>query len=132
MLLPMNILSIDYGDVRIGLAHGSTDHHIAFPLQVIQNNNRVWEQLHTLVKEYSIDYILVGIPLNFQSQDTQQTQKVRNFIKELQEKLNLPIEEFDERLTSSLAKRYIPRGQSIDIESARILLEEWFNKRLSV
>ena len=42
------------------------------------------------------------------------------------------IEEFDERLTSSLAKRYIPRGQSIDIESARILLEEWFNKRLSV
>jgi len=37
----MNILSIDYGDVRIGLAHSSTEHNIALPLKVIQNNNNV-------------------------------------------------------------------------------------------
>jgi RNase H-fold protein (predicted Holliday junction resolvase) len=54
---------------------------------------------------------------------------VRNFIQELKDKFTLEIEEYDERLTSSLAKRYIPKGQSIDIESARILLEEWLEKR---
>jgi RNase H-fold protein (predicted Holliday junction resolvase) len=67
--------------------------------------------------------------LNFQSEDTQQTNKVRNFITELSQQFSGSIEESDERLTSALAKRYIPRGQSIDIESARILLEEWFEKQ---
>ena len=125
----MNILSIDYGDVRIGLAHSSTEYNIAFPLKVIHNNSEMWDELDKVIKEYSIDYILVGLPLNFQSTDTQQTLKVRNFIQELKSKFEITVEEYDERLTSSLAKRYIPKGQSIDIESARILLEEWLEKR---
>jgi putative Holliday junction resolvase len=124
----MNILSIDYGDVRIGLAHSSTEHNIALPLKVIQNNNKIWDELAKVIQEYTIDYILVGLPLNFQSTDTQQTLKVRNFIQELKSKFQINIEEYDERLTSSLAKRYIPKGQSIDIESARILLEEWLEQ----
>ncbi|MEY3470735.1 MAG: hypothetical protein RLZZ223_85 [Candidatus Parcubacteria bacterium] len=125
----MNVLSIDYGDVRIGLAHGSTDHNIALPLIVLKNNDALWENLGHLIEEYDIDLILVGLPLNFQSQDTQQTGKVRQFIKDLKLKFEIKVEEYDERLTSSLAKRYIPKGQSIDIESARILLEEWFDKK---
>jgi putative Holliday junction resolvase len=125
----MNILSIDYGDVRIGLAHGSTDHNIALPLKVVKNTDTVWEELNTIISQYEIHHILVGIPLNFQSKDTQQTAKVRAFITELTQQFSGNIEESDERLTSALAKRYIPRGQSIDVESARILLEEWFEKQ---
>jgi putative Holliday junction resolvase len=125
----MNILSIDYGDVRIGLAHGSTEHNIALPLKVVKNTDTVWVELNNIISQYEINHILVGIPLNFQSEDTQQTNKVRNFITELSQQFLGSIEESDERLTSALAKRYIPRGQSIDIESARILLEEWFEKQ---
>lgn len=125
----MNILSIDYGDARIGLAHSSDEHKIALPLKVIQNNNQIWEELNHIIQDYAIGYILVGLPLNFSSEDTQQTLKVRQFIQELKSKFAIKIEEYDERLTSSLAKRYIPKGQSIDIESARILLEEWLDKR---
>jgi putative Holliday junction resolvase len=125
----MNILSIDYGDVRIGLAHGSTEHNIALPLKVVKNTDTVWEELNTIISQYEIHHILVGIPLNFQSEYTQQTNKVRAFITELSQQFSGSIEESDERLTSALAKRYIPRGQSIDVESARILLEEWFEKQ---
>jgi len=125
----MNILSIDYGDARIGLAHSSDKHKIALPLKVIQNNNQIWDELNHIIQDYAIDYILVGLPLNFSSEDTQQTLKVRQFIQELKSKFAITVEEYDERLTSSLAKRYIPKGQSIDIESARILLEEWLDKR---
>jgi putative Holliday junction resolvase len=125
----MNILSIDYGDARIGLAHSSDEHKIALPLKVIQNNNQIWEELNHIIQDYEIGYILVGLPLNFSSEDTQQTLKVRQFIQELKSKFAIKIEEYDERLTSSLAKRYIPKGQSIDIESARILFEEWLDKR---
>jgi putative holliday junction resolvase len=125
----MNVLSIDYGDVRIGLAHSSIDHKIALPLKVIKNNQALWNELEQVIREYEIDYILVGLPLNFKSTDTQQTLKVRQFIQELKSKFSIAVEEYDERLTSSLAKRYIPKGKSIDIESARILLEEWLDKR---
>lgn len=125
----MNVLSIDYGDVRIGLSHGSTDHNIALPLKVLQNNESKWNNLEMIIKDYEIDYIIVGLPLNFKSKDTQQTTKVRYFIEELKSKFDVKVEEYDERLTSSLAKRYIPKGQSIDIESARIMLEEWFDRR---
>jgi len=38
----MNVLSIDYGDVRVGLAHSSIDHKIALPLKVIQNNQTLF------------------------------------------------------------------------------------------
>ncbi len=125
----MNVLSIDYGDVRIGLAHSSIDHKIALPLKVIKNNQALWNELEQVIREYEIDHILVGLPLNFKSTDTQQTLKVRKFIQELKSKFPITVEEYDERLTSSLAKRYIPKGKSIDIESARILLEEWLDKR---
>jgi putative Holliday junction resolvase len=128
----MNILSIDYGDVRIGLAHGSDSHNIALPLKVIKNDINLWQSLKSVIQEYKIDYILVGLPLNFQSRDTQQTLKVKDFIQNLKSKFQIQIEECDERLTSILAKRYITKGQSVDIESARILLEEWLDKRKSI
>lgn len=125
----MNTLSIDYGDVRIGLAYGSDSHNIALPLKVIQNDINLWQSLKSVIQEYEIDYILVGLPLNFQSRDTQQTLKVKDFIQNLKSKFQIQVEECDERLTSVLAKRYLTKGQSVDIESARILLEEWFDKR---
>jgi putative Holliday junction resolvase len=125
----MNILSIDYGDVRIGLACGSDSHNIALPLKVIQNDINLWQSLKSVIQEYEIDYILVGLPLNFQSRDTQQTLKVKDFIQNLKSKFQIQVEECDERLTSVLAKRYLTKGQSVDIESARILLEEWLDKR---
>lgn len=124
----MNVLSIDYGDVRVGLAHGSTEHNIALPLQVIQNDGAIWQRLQHIIKQYEVDHILVGLPLNFQSKDTKQTTKVRQFIQELKSRFTISVEEYDERLTSVLAQRYIPKGQSIDIESARIMLEEWLDK----
>jgi putative Holliday junction resolvase len=127
----MNILSIDYGDIRIGLAYGSTEHHIAFPLQVLHNTSHLWKELLQIIQQYTIKHIIVGIPVNLEGKDTQQTQKVRQFIQILKQHYTGTIEEMDERFTSLIAKQYIPRGQSVDIESARILLEEWFSQHIT-
>ena len=54
----MNILSIDYGDVRIGLAHGSTEHNIALPLKVVKNTDPVGEELNSIISQYEINHIL--------------------------------------------------------------------------
>ncbi len=128
----MNVLSIDFGDARIGLAHATTDVKLALPLRVLQNTPQVWKDIQDILQEYDIDYILVGLPINLDSQDTIQTQKVRTFVEILKEKFTGTIELLDERMTSVMASRYLEKGQSIDVESARILLEEWLEKKINL
>ena len=124
----MNILSIDYGDARIGLAHGTDELNVAFPLEVLANTGTMWDDLDEIIRGYDIEHILVGLPINLESKDTIQTEKVRDFVDQLRERFDGDVELCDERMTSALAMRYLEKGQSIDVESARILLEEWLEK----
>lgn len=123
-----NVLSIDYGDVRIGLAYAESGVKVALPLKELSNTQRVWADLDAIVQEYHIQHILLGLPINLESKDTIQTQKVRDFYTQLLEKFSGTIELVDERMTTALAKRYLDKTQSVDVESARILLEEWLDK----
>lgn len=124
----MNVLSIDFGDARIGLAHATTDVKLALPLKMLPNTSEMWRELSQILIQYEIEHILVGLPINLESKDTIQTQKVRTFVSTLQETFEGTIELLDERMTSVMAARYLEKGQSIDVESARILLEEWLEK----
>jgi len=124
----MNVLSIDFGDARIGLAHATTDVKLALPLKMLPNTSEMWQDLTQIIQEYEIEHILVGLPINLESQDTIQTQKVRDFVTTLQTLYPGTVELLDERMTSVMASRYLEKGQSIDVESARILLEEWLEK----
>lgn len=127
----MNVLSIDYGDARVGIAYGDTDHKIAFPLKVIHNttSSELIHQIQTIVQERSIHHILIGYPLNLRSESTIQTQKVLTFAELLRSNLKCSIELCDERFTTELAKQYLQKNQSLDIESARIILEEWLENQ---
>lgn len=124
----MNILAIDYGDTRIGLAHSYSGINIALPLKMIYNDKNLFNNLISVVEDLEIDFVLVGLPLNLKSIDTIQTKKVRNFVNNLKDRLNVKIELLDERMTSALAKKYLAKKSSIDIESARIILEDWLSK----
>jgi putative Holliday junction resolvase len=126
----MNILGIDYGEARTGLAWSSEEVQVALPLEVIpsQNTKNLLKRIVQVVSDKHIDLVLVGLPLNLSSQDTQQTHKVRFFVEKLRKALTVQVEVVDERFTSQLAERYLNKHQSIDIESARILIEEWLDK----
>ena len=62
----MNILSIDYGDKRIGFAIGDSERKIPNPLQVIQNNSipYIIDEIKKIVIFYDVKKIVIGIPLN--------------------------------------------------------------------
>lgn len=124
----MNILAIDYGDTRVGLAHSYSGLNIALPLKMIYNDKNLFNNLVSIIQELETDLILVGLPLNLESIDTIQTKKVRNFVDNLKNKFKGKIELLDERMTSALAKKYLAKKSSIDIESARIILEDWLSK----
>lgn len=126
----MNILAIDYGDTRVGLAHSYSGLDIALPLRMIMNDKKFFYNLISVIEELEIELILVGLPLNLQSIDTIQTKKVRNFVENLKTKFDGRIELLDERMTSALAKKYLAKKSSIDVESARIILEDWLSNNI--
>jgi putative holliday junction resolvase len=131
----MNILCIDYGTKRIGVAVATTP--IAEPLGIIPNskNPRISDvitdqalaSIEKLLSEFSIEKILVGI-----SEGTM-AEKTRDFIVKLKEKTQLPIEEVDETLTSVEAgrrmreKKRITHREDKDHLAATVMLQDYLD-----
>lgn len=126
----MNILGIDYGEARTGLAWASDEVRLALPLEVVpsQDIQKLIYRITEVVDEKQINLVIVGLPLNLASEDSIQTGKVRDFVRLLKECITVSVTVVDERFTSQLASRYLEKGQSVDVESARILVEEWLDK----
>ncbi|OHA48948.1 MAG: hypothetical protein A2806_04625 [Candidatus Terrybacteria bacterium RIFCSPHIGHO2_01_FULL_48_17] len=117
----MRILAIDHGSKRIGLAVGDTGHGVATPLKSIGAHD-VFGELRAFVAKENIERIVIGMPLTLRGEKGAQAQKVEAFGKKLGSLLNLPVEFFDERLTS---KMVLKDTQDKDAAAAAILLSDW-------
>lgn len=99
------ILSIDYGEVRVGLAMSDITNTIATGLDTLvinKNKKKILEKVKELVGEYDIDKIVIGYPKNMNGTLSKKTEEVDSVIKML-EPLNIEIVKWDERLTTVLA-----------------------------
>ena len=80
------ILALDIGDVRIGLAISDLMGIIANPLETYTRKefSKDVQYIINLAKEREVDTIVSGLPKNLNNQDSIQTQKVREFVDELE------------------------------------------------
>jgi len=96
----VRILAIDWGSVRVGVAISDPESKIAFAFdRYIKNKNAVSE-ISTIVSEKDVGKIIIGRPKSLAGSETQSTQEVENFVKQLEYKVSCPIEYVDERLSS--------------------------------
>jgi putative Holliday junction resolvase len=138
----MNILSIDYGERRIGFAIGNSNRKIATPLSVIHNVSldSVIENIIQVVKNYEIDSIIIGIPLNEDSTESMQATRVRDFCSKVKKKINLTIMGIDERFTSVNSEKLLldldmsrkKRKKYIDSIAATIILQSYFENNETI
>jgi putative Holliday junction resolvase len=77
-----------------------------------------------MVDALSAERVVVGLPLSLSGGDSQQTEETRAFAKKLERLLSVPVELYDERLTTKLATRTGGRA-SEDSRAAAHLLESW-------
>src|SRR5437764_12745867 len=112
------ILALDLGKKRIGLA-------ISDPLRItaqglpnlVRTNNRAdLEALGELVRAHGVGLILMGNPINMRGTEGRQSGWVRGFASAIQARLGVPVELWDERLTSVEAGRVL-RASGISIET---------------
>lgn len=140
-------LAIDYGEKRIGVAISDHDKSIAFPRDHVLNDSKLFQKILVLIKEERIEKIILGYPINLNSEKTPQTLKVESFKKELEQflsknELKTEVVLFDERLTSSMAESYITemglkkskRQEKglIDSIAAQVLLQGYLDKEKKI
>ncbi|MFA5051350.1 MAG: Holliday junction resolvase RuvX [Patescibacteria group bacterium] len=124
----MNILAIDYGNQHIGLAIADSKLKIVFPYKVLENQGDkfLFDSLQEIVKKEKIEKIIVGRPMGMQNNLTDQTKITDEFVQKLKKAIELPIEIFDERLTSKLALSLSKGGEgNIHSGSAMIILQDY-------
>ena len=125
----MKVLSIDYGEKRVGLAVGDTELKIAVPKGVLKNDRRIFERIKSVVEDSRVGRIVVGLPLTPSGKEGQRAKEVRSFVKKLREHLpDVEILLWDERYTTQEALRRLGRpGKDLDAVAAQVILEEYLH-----
>jgi len=105
----MRVLGIDYGKKRLGLALSDEEETLASPLPVYQRRDldKDLSFLAQLVKERGAGRIVVGLPRNMDGTLGEMAQEALAFVDALKEQTNMPIETFDERLSTAEAERVL-------------------------
>ncbi len=98
----MNLLGLDIGDKRIGVAYGSSELRIALPVRVIVRGSPELDalQIESLARDYDAERIIAGLPLLVNGSEGEQARRVREFVGRLEERITTPIEFFDERFST--------------------------------
>jgi len=148
-----SILSIDYGQERIGLAIADASAKLAQPLSTLQrvNRNEDMRRLRELVREHVVNQIVVGLPLKLDGTRGEMAEEAERFARRIQKQLGVPVELVDERLTSWEAERLLEEMQgrflhaeksggsvkrkkaaaraTVDAVAAAVILKEYFERQ---
>ncbi len=135
----MRYLGIDLGRARIGLALADDVLRTARPLETLQRRGEAAElaRLRQVVEAWEVSRLVVGLPLNMDGTEGGSARLARTFAARLGEALALPVELFDERLSTFEAEsRLRERGVSareqrsvVDAEAAAVILQGWLEAR---
>jgi putative holliday junction resolvase len=132
------ILAIDYGTKRVGLAVTDPLKIIATALDTVHSKD-IFVFLKTYLETEEVEAFVVGMPVNLDSEDTNNTPHVKGFVKNLKKTYpDIPVHLHDERFTSKMALQAMIAGGSskkdrrekgnIDKISATIILQSYMEK----
>lgn len=122
----MRVLALDYGSARCGCAVSDPSGVLATPLEPVQRpaTRKGLARLRELVASVGAERVVVGLPVSLSGGDSHQTLQTRAFAAALREVVPVPVELYDERLTTQLAVR-VGGAASEDSRAAAHLLESW-------
>src|SRR5436305_1508534 len=105
----MRILALDHGTRRIGVAISDEMKTIAQPLEYIPAEPfaQFLEWLKEIIREKEVELILLGLPRNMDGSYGPAALKVQEFAAALRGAITIPVQTWDERLTSVQANRFL-------------------------
>ncbi len=135
----MRVLALDLGSKRIGVAVSDRSGTIATPLTVVARSGDVARdhaRIAALVAEEEAVRVVVGLPLSLDGSLGPAAKAARSEAEALAQVVPVPVESFDERLTTVTAERALmeanmrgqDRRQVVDKVAAAVMLQAWLDR----
>ena len=129
----MRIMGLDIGSHTIGVAISDELGITAQGLKTIRRTSKQadFEEIRRIVNQFQIGKIVVGLPKNMNGTLGKQAEMVLRWIKDLKEKVHLPVETWDERFSTVEASKVLleadvsrsKRRKAVDKLAAVIILQ---------
>lgn len=105
----MRILAVDWGERRIGLAVSDPSGTLASPLATltVRDEADALERVARVAADEEATQLVVGLPLLLSGERGEAALAAEAFAARLAERTGLPVETYDERLTSALGERLL-------------------------
>ena len=127
------VLSVDPGEVRIGLAISDPTRTIARPLEVIRHFSRAADALAILDRaaRHGAGAIVIGLALNSEGEVGPQARRGLRLAEAIRQQTSLPVETWDESGSTQAARRGGRDDPMLDARAAAVILQEFLNARRS-
>jgi putative holliday junction resolvase len=142
MLLPRSgrLLAVDWGEVRLGLALSEESQVLATPLETLvrrKGKRFPMPRFLELVGTHRPVGLLVGLPLTGEGEEGDSAAAAREMAQTIGQRTGLPLEFWDERLTTARALAVIReqggstrgRREDVDALAAAVLLQHYLDAR---
>jgi putative pre-16S rRNA nuclease len=135
----MRVLGLDVGEKTIGVAVSDALGISAQGVLVIrrQSKEKDMAALLKVIGEYEAERIIIGLPVNMDGSSGPQAEKALAFAGMLKKRFGLPVEAYDERLSTVLAQKALIEGGAsrakrktvIDMLAAQVILQGWLDRK---
>ncbi len=136
----MRALGLDLGSKRIGVAVSDLTGTIASPLTVITRGRARrddHERIAAVAREEGAEVVVVGMPYRLSGGEGPAARAARAEVAALATVVGVPVETYDERLTTVAATRALAEGgvrgparrQVVDKVAAALILQSWLDAR---
>lgn len=128
-----DIIGLDIGEKRIGVARTSPIAKLPEALEIVSNGPNTFERIKQIANEHSATMLIVGLPHNMSGQATAQTKVCQQFAADLRQFLgnSYQVKEVDESLSTTKARQRYPHKKHIDDHAAAIILEHYLEEHVS-
>ena len=123
----MKVLALDYGAARTGVAISDATGTLARPLEVVlrAGSEAGLARIAALAAEHGADRIVVGLPLTLRGERGEQVRETERFVTALERAVSVPVEMYDERFTTGLARQSGSSQAPEDARAAAFLLTSY-------
>jgi putative Holliday junction resolvase len=133
------VMGLDYGERRIGIALSDPLGLTAQPLTTLQRVSLEKDlgTLADLLGRHQVRRVVIGLPLSLKGEKGERARAAEGFGRRLEHRTGVPVESWDERLTSVQAERALLEGdvsrrrrrEVIDRTAAVFILQSWLDAR---
>jgi putative Holliday junction resolvase len=136
----VRVLALDLGSKRIGVAVSDLTGTVASPLTVLwrsRSRRHDHERIAALVRDEEAELVVVGLPISLSGAEGPAARAARTEAETLATLVAVPLETFDERLTTVTAERALAeagvrgraRRQVVDKVAAAVILQSFLDRR---